>query len=229
MYWFFSSSQGLPTHLLVFHHELIESISLEGNQRIVPNAGCPDAFTAKDRLSSEAQQQLALQTALSAGYLSKPGALEAVQAQLALHAENPKMVAFYEHYSMQEERGTMYRETQTQQNLVPHGWTGTKRSSARWYDSYTSREWKPWILWNLPHFHELPTLSFRSHSIHVSDSANHFRGPTHLRSITYPTPGQALSGSPRTGILYTSVQSTNFRQLHSHLLWLSGAPTPRAQ
>jgi UDP-glucose:glycoprotein glucosyltransferase len=59
----------------------------------------PDAFSAKDKLSPEAQQQIALQTALSAGYLSKPGTLEAVQAQIALHAANPKIVVFYEHYS----------------------------------------------------------------------------------------------------------------------------------
>ena len=59
----------------------------------------PDAFPAKDKLSPEAQQQLALQTALSAGYLSTPGTLEAVQAQIALHAANPKIVAFYQHYS----------------------------------------------------------------------------------------------------------------------------------
>jgi UDP-glucose:glycoprotein glucosyltransferase len=59
----------------------------------------PDAFPVKDKLSPDAQQQLALQTAISAGYLSKPGALEVVQAQLALHAANPKIVAFYEHYS----------------------------------------------------------------------------------------------------------------------------------
>ena len=58
-----------------------------------------DAFPSTDKLSPEAQQQLALQTALSAGYLSKPGALEIVQAQLSLHAANPKIVAFYEHYS----------------------------------------------------------------------------------------------------------------------------------
>lgn len=61
-------------------------------------------FTAKDKLSPEAQQQLALQTALSAGYLSKPGALEAVQAQLALHAANPKIVAFHEHYTDNAQR-----------------------------------------------------------------------------------------------------------------------------
>jgi len=112
---------------------------------------------------------------------------------------------------------------------VPRGWTGTERSSARWNDSFTSRERKPWILRNLPRFRELPTLSFRSRSIHVADSASHFRGPSRSRSITHPTPGQALSGSPRTAILYASVQSTNFRQLHSHLLRLSGAPTPRVR
>ena len=58
----------------------------------------PDAFLGKDELSQEAQQQRALQTALSMGYLSKPGALEVVQAFLGLHSATPKIVAFYQHY-----------------------------------------------------------------------------------------------------------------------------------
>jgi hypothetical protein len=45
----------------------------------------------------------------------------------------------------------------------------------------------------------------------------------------YPIPGQALSSPPRTAILYASFQSTNFLQLHSHLLRLSSGPTPRVQ
>ncbi len=53
----------------------------------------------KEELSHEALEQRALQTALSAGYLSKPGSLEAVQAQLGLHSAAPKIVAFYQHYS----------------------------------------------------------------------------------------------------------------------------------
>ena len=59
----------------------------------------PGAFPGKEELSHEALEQRALQTALSAGYLSKPGSLEAVQAQLGLHSATPKIVAFYQHYS----------------------------------------------------------------------------------------------------------------------------------
>ena len=53
-------------------------------------------FPAIDKCppQAEAQQQLPLQTTISTGYLSKPGTLEAVQAQLALHAANPNVVAF---------------------------------------------------------------------------------------------------------------------------------------
>jgi len=58
----------------------------------------PNAFLGKEELSQEAQQQRALQTALSVGYLSKPGALEVVQAFLGLHSATPKIVAFYQHY-----------------------------------------------------------------------------------------------------------------------------------
>jgi UDP-glucose:glycoprotein glucosyltransferase len=58
----------------------------------------PDAFLGKEELSQEAQQQRALQAAISAGYLSKPGALEVVQAFLGLHSATPKIVAFYQHY-----------------------------------------------------------------------------------------------------------------------------------
>jgi UDP-glucose:glycoprotein glucosyltransferase len=57
----------------------------------------PDAL-ADDKMSPEAQQQLAFETALSAGYLSKPGSIEAVHAQLGLHTATPKIVAFYQHY-----------------------------------------------------------------------------------------------------------------------------------
>jgi hypothetical protein len=53
----------------------------------------------KDDLSSEAQQQLTLQTALSTRYLSEPGTLGAMQAILALHTTNLTTVTFYEHYS----------------------------------------------------------------------------------------------------------------------------------
>jgi UDP-glucose:glycoprotein glucosyltransferase len=79
-----------------------EAISIEEPDAFFPLLDIlanPDTFPGKEELSHEALEQRALQTALSAGYLSKPGSLEAVQAQLALHSATPKIVAFYQHYS----------------------------------------------------------------------------------------------------------------------------------
>lgn len=79
-----------------------ETISIEEPDAFFPLLDLltnPDAFPVKEELSHEALEQRALQTALSAGYLSKPGSLEAVQAQLGLHSAAPKIVAFYQHYS----------------------------------------------------------------------------------------------------------------------------------
>jgi UDP-glucose:glycoprotein glucosyltransferase len=58
----------------------------------------PDVFPGKEEVSHEVQQQRALDTALSVGYLSKPGALEIVRAHLGLHSATPKILAFYRHY-----------------------------------------------------------------------------------------------------------------------------------
>jgi UDP-glucose:glycoprotein glucosyltransferase len=79
-----------------------ETISIEEPDAFFPILDIltnPDTFPGKEELSQEALEQRALQTALSAGYLSKPGSLEAVRAQLGLHSATPKIVAFYQHYS----------------------------------------------------------------------------------------------------------------------------------
>ena len=64
----------------------------------------PDAFPTNYKLSPEAQQQLALQTAQSAGELSKPGTLEAVQTQILSLFMNTIRI-------MHEERGMTSRGT----------------------------------------------------------------------------------------------------------------------
>ncbi len=43
--------------------------------------------------------QLALQAAVAGGFLSEPGALTAVEMNLAMHSATPKIEAFYQHYS----------------------------------------------------------------------------------------------------------------------------------
>jgi UDP-glucose:glycoprotein glucosyltransferase len=79
-----------------------ETVSIEEPNAFFPLLDIltnPDAFPGKEELSHEALEQRALQTALSSGYLSKPGSLEAVRAQLGLHSATPKIVAFFQHYS----------------------------------------------------------------------------------------------------------------------------------
>ena len=45
----------------------------------------------------------------------------------------------------------------------------------------------------------------------------------------YPPPDRHIAGPPRMAILYASLQSSNFRELHSHLLRLSSGPIPMVQ
>lgn len=45
----------------------------------------------------------------------------------------------------------------------------------------------------------------------------------------HPSPDRHLVGPLRTAIFYASLQSSNFRELHTHLLRLSGGPAPRVQ
>ncbi|KAI9441936.1 hypothetical protein H4582DRAFT_2097207 [Lactarius indigo] len=81
-----------------------------------------------------------------------------------------------------------------------------ERSSATWKGSYTLWARTPSIL----------------RGPHVSPHTLAF-------DYIYPTPDQALSSPPHTTVLYASFQSTNFRQLRSHLLRLSSGLTPRIQ
>lgn len=94
----------VPSHPLIPSLTSIysETISIEEPDAFFPLLDIltnPDVFPGNEELSHEALERRALQTALSTGYLSKPGSMEAVQAQLGLHSATPKIVAFYQHYS----------------------------------------------------------------------------------------------------------------------------------
>jgi UDP-glucose:glycoprotein glucosyltransferase len=59
----------------------------------------PSNIPRETSKTPEAIEQLVLQSALSLGYLSSPGALQSAQMQLALHVAAPKLEAFFQHYS----------------------------------------------------------------------------------------------------------------------------------
>ncbi|KAI9428853.1 UDP-glucose:glycoprotein glucosyltransferase-domain-containing protein [Lactarius indigo] len=165
----------------------------------------PGAFPAKDKFSPEAHQRLALQTALSAGYLSKPGAVEVVQAQLACTLQTQKSLPFTN--IIQTTRERLGTTPLRMGNRVVRGWIGMERSSATWKGSYTLRARTPSIL------RGAPCLRESSNSLQVSALAV-FTWQRH---------------PPRTAVIYASFLSTNFRRHHSHLLRLSSGPTPRVK
>lgn len=45
----------------------------------------------------------------------------------------------------------------------------------------------------------------------------------------YPSPSRALDAPPRTAILYASLSSPNFRELHSYLFSLADRPVPHVE
>lgn len=92
-----------------------ETVSIEEPDAFFPLLDIltnPDVFPGKEELSHEELEQRTLKAALSAGYLSKPGSLEAVQAQLGLHSATPKIVAFYQLYSDMARAQNMSEDTE---------------------------------------------------------------------------------------------------------------------
>lgn len=79
-----------------------ETIALEDPSAYFPVLDIltdPNTLPSTTPLSHEALHQLAFQSTVSLGYLSKPGAPEYAEMQLALHAATPKIEAFYQHYT----------------------------------------------------------------------------------------------------------------------------------
>lgn len=79
-----------------------ETIALEDPSAYFPVLDIltdPNTLPSATTLSHEALHQLAFQSTVSLGYLSKPGAPEYAEMQLALHAATPKIEAFYQHYT----------------------------------------------------------------------------------------------------------------------------------
>ena len=59
----------------------------------------PDVFPQSlTSFTSEAIHDASVQTLLSNGYLSEPGALDTFELSLSLHASSPKIEAFYDYY-----------------------------------------------------------------------------------------------------------------------------------
>ncbi|KAF8812128.1 hypothetical protein BYT27DRAFT_7133469 [Phlegmacium glaucopus] len=164
----------------------------------------PDAFfTYLDRLTDteglalrasmtpEAIHQAALQIALDNGILQETGSLSAVEMNLALHAATPKLEAFYNHY---EDHHNHSR--------------GTHCGS--WVDWYGE------VVCDADRLAQLAGVET------IDPTRNSKILQTRPKILTFdhifPPPGLILDRPPRTAILYASLTSPNFRELHTYLL-----------
>ncbi|KAJ7136717.1 glycosyltransferase family 24 protein [Mycena epipterygia] len=190
------SSWPAPPLLL----EIIETISLENPDAFFPfvdRITDPDNLPASQQMNNEAVHQFAIQVAATHGFLSEPGSMAAVEMNLGLHAATPKIEAFYHHY-------------------FTHTEDPKCGSWVDWYGEAVCDVEK------LSHLAGIETIDPTNRSF---DNSTSFERPKLLTfDHIYPPPARTLDRPSRTAILYASLASPNFRELHSYLLALAEKP-----
>ncbi|KAJ6562664.1 glycosyltransferase family 24 protein [Mycena capillaripes] len=194
------SSWPAPPLLL----EIIETVSFENPDAFFPfvdRVTDPDIIpsSSSQPFSNEAVHQFALQIAASHGFLSEPGSIAAMEMNLGLHAATPKIEAFYHHY-------------------VTHTKDPNCGSWVDWYGEVVCDVEK------LSHLAGIETIDPTNSSY---DNSASFPRPKLLAfDHIHPSPARTLDRPPRTAILYASLNSSNFRALHSYLFALADKQIP---
>ncbi|KAF7307809.1 hypothetical protein MKEN_01141000 [Mycena kentingensis (nom. inval.)] len=174
--------------------EVVETVAQENPEAFFPLLDRVSDPTARPAhpLSDEAVHQYVLQVAVSNGLLPELGALAAVEMNLGLHAATPKIEAFYQYYAS---------------NV--HG-----------------PDCGSWVDWYGEQVCDLKKLSHLA-GIETIDSSDNFTtstfSPPKLLPFdhVHPSPARTFDRPPRTAILYGSLDSPNFRDLHTYLYSLA--------
>lgn len=200
-----------------------ESISIENEHAFFPLLDAltdPDTPPSVHALTAEAIHGLAVETTSRLGLLSKPGSLAFADINLALHAATPKIEAFYQYYT----------------------------------DHYDNKEFgedcESWVDWYGQVVCDLETLEKLVDVDTIDEATSHayvtcprilFQQPKCLRLFSaFPNPhilpfdhifppSNSLKRPSRTAIFYASIDSNNFRDLHSHLYKLATSKSPRIE
>ncbi|KAF7321048.1 hypothetical protein HMN09_00192100 [Mycena chlorophos] len=182
--------------------EIVETVSQENPDAFFPLLDRVSDPAESMPSSDEAIHQFALQLAVSGGLLSEPGSLAAVEMNLGLHAATPKIEAFYQYY-------------ETHLSTAPDC-----RSWVDWYGEQVCDVEK------LAHLAGLETID----ASNASDAFPSFSPPKLLPfDHIHPSPSYTLDRPPRTAILYGSIDSPRFRELHSYLYGLADKPSPHIE
>ncbi|KAL1746758.1 glycosyltransferase family 24 protein [Schizophyllum fasciatum] len=187
------SSWAAPAPLV----ELLETVAQENHDAFFPLLDAltsPDVLVSPQSLSPEAAHQAGLEVAASNGLLSEPGALAAVEMNLALHAATPTIEAFHQYY----------------ENLN------------QWVECGSWVDWYGQVVCDVE---DLARLA----GVETLDS--NFTDHTCLLAFdhVHPDPLYELTRPPRTAILYASLSSPNFRELHSYLYAQASRPATHVE
>ncbi|KAF8994665.1 UDP-glucose:glycoprotein glucosyltransferase-domain-containing protein, partial [Cyathus striatus] len=175
--------------------EIIEAISSSNPDAFFPLLDLitdPALPVSPLSLSPEAAHAEILALARDQGYFVQPGEEELVKTALALHLATPKIEAFYQHYAEM------------------HGGEEEKKGE----------ECGSWVEWYGTAVCDVETLAqlIDVETIEFTEKASPYpASPYHV----HPSPAYTLSRPPRSAVLYGSIDSKNFRELHTYLLQLS--------
>ncbi|CDO68442.1 Glycosyltransferase Family 24 protein [Trametes cinnabarina] len=189
--------------------ESIEAVVIEEPEAFFPLLDAitdPDVFPLPtERSSAKHVLEHVFNAALALGYLAEPGAYASAEMHIALHSPSPKLEAFYQYYN---------------------------DHSASRADIRAAKSCGSWVDWYGTVVCDVETLA-RVVEVELIDSSDAVLDHTAVRApkalpfdYILPDPSQRVDTPPRVAILYASLESPNFRDLHSYLYSAACAETP---
>ncbi|KAF8954770.1 hypothetical protein BDZ97DRAFT_1908037 [Flammula alnicola] len=200
-----------------FLAEILETVSLENPDAFFTYVDLltgPDGLASPATMTPEAIHQAALEIAIDNGIIPDPGSLVTVQMNLAMHAATPKLEAFYNYYedSHHDSRGT---------------------ECGSWVDWYGEVVCDVETLAHLAGVEAIDPPKLSGTELYVFPLDSWHAHVTFATDLTFdhifPPPADILERPPRTAILYASLTSSNFRELHTYLLTLVNRLDPHVE
>jgi UDP-glucose:glycoprotein glucosyltransferase len=200
-----------------------ESISLENEHAFFPLLDAltdPDTPPSAHTLTAEAIHGLVVEATSRLDLLPKTGSLAFADINLALHAATPKIEAFHQYYTDH------------------HGNKDLGEGCESWVDWYGQVVCDLEALEKLADVDTIDEATSHTYATHLCIAFqwseyylpfSEFPRPHILPFDHVYPPSKTPTRPPRTAILYASVGSKNFRNIHSHLYKLATSKSPRIE
>ncbi|KAF8633145.1 hypothetical protein AX17_004646 [Amanita inopinata Kibby_2008] len=185
--------------------ELLETFSLEYPDSFFPLLDLVSSSPALGRGSAQDIHKAILKLALDNGLLMDKSDVAAVDSTLALHAATPVVEAFYSYYRDR------------------HGVEGRRcpgEGGETWVD------WYGRVVCNVKDLKKLVLVKSDPDDADANASSSYARPQVLTFDHIYPPRSRILSPPPRTAILYASLESPRFSELHQYLYALSREDEP---